>query len=1232
MADLSGLTQGMFAIVATLAADGSITAQIQHDGAALVFCQLIIRWLWMRTHRPRSSPAKGLAIAGGYAGGHAKDDRLTNIENLRGSAGADTLTGNDQDNVIEGLGGADNLDGAGGTDTLSFVHARSGVVASLGTGQGSGGDAAGDTYTNFENITGSDHGDDLAGDDGANVIEGGKGNDTLRGGGGADTLHGGDGADTLYGGAGDDSFHGGAGPDTFYGGDGFDTVSYRDVTGTKGVRVLVGDAFNENPAATRSAEKTAFSGMAKGDKLLNIEQVIGTGQADQMFGGAGDTIFEGGAGADHINGGDGNDTASYASSSAAVTVNLGDDDPKTGGDAAGDTLINIENLIGSAHNDRLTGDNKSNVIEGGAGDDRLDGGGGNDTASYAGASGGVTVDLSNSSAQNTGGAGSDTLSNFENLAGSDHDDILTGDNNANSLWGGAGADSLTGGGGADHLYGGDGDDTLNGGGGNDWLKGEAGADVLTGRAGADNLDGGADAVRDTLTGGADKDIFHLTSIATLIDNADLIKDWGADGTADHLATDLEEVWYEVDTTNSQVILYGAGDGSRVLAVLEGVTTAPTLDDFDVRHAPEKLTVYGSDGALAASFAEPSVSVTVDENTDVSDSANAAVTTALKGVGVTGKGTFPPAGNAFFRLQDNGADDDAGLFTIDAATGAVTWKSSTADPDHETKASYSFTIEYVVGTQALASQAVTVEVVDISDEPPVLVGIHADPDAVVAGVSVKGGETGYVVYTATANTPAANLPLFWSLKGTDAGLFRIDDGVVRFAEDTTIPDDRTSYSFTVAVSAGAEGDIDQAEQAVTWTVSPAQPGDRFGQQADSTQTGQNDVSEVFFSGLGADTIDGGTDTDSTTSDTVSYHWSHERVIARLVQPEGRTNSGGTAEGDVLTNIEHLTGSEFDDSLTGDAKANRLDGGRGADTIDGKGGDDTLLGGAGDDFLFGEDGDDTLNGGAGNDELDGGLGADTIDGGAGFDTLTYEFADEVAARAVDGNFNGIDLTGANNITGVTGVFIDLNLSTAQAAGNGDASGDVLTNIEHLIGSEFNDVLVGSASAQNTLDGGLDGDDVLIGGGLFDSLIGGAGADHLYGGAGDDLLNGGDGDDMLTGGAGDDGLIGGDGDDMLDGGSGKDRLSGGDGADRFVVDLTATAADTDTIIDFSLADGDKLLIKGPLPQTGWRVVGTPSEVTIQYDADNDGSFVNLVVLEGVAYSDIDDSQEFTTYFDVV
>ena len=177
---------------------------------------------------------------------------------------------------------------------------------------------------------------------------------------------------------------------------------------------------------------------------------------DTFISGAGDDIFNG---LTNAHGDFGySDTVDYSHAPAGVTVNLSlQGAPQNTIGAGWDTLINIENLRGSAGNDTLTGDNLTgNVLEGGPGDDTLNGGGGNNTANYehapAGAateapvgSGyfGVTVDLTDPNPQDTIQAGTDTLTDIQNLRGSAYDDTLTGNGNS-VLEGGPGADQLIG--------------------------------------------------------------------------------------------------------------------------------------------------------------------------------------------------------------------------------------------------------------------------------------------------------------------------------------------------------------------------------------------------------------------------------------------------------------------------------------------------------------------------------------------------------------------------------------------------------------------------------------------------------------------------------------------------------------------------------------------------------------------------------------------------------------------
>ena len=103
-------------------------------------------------------------------------------------------TGND---TLIGGAGADHLDGREGSDTASYATSTAAVNASLAAPAGNTGDAAGDTYSGIENLTGGSGGDTLTSDANDNVLNGGAGNDTLDGGAGNDTLDGGAGNDTL---------------------------------------------------------------------------------------------------------------------------------------------------------------------------------------------------------------------------------------------------------------------------------------------------------------------------------------------------------------------------------------------------------------------------------------------------------------------------------------------------------------------------------------------------------------------------------------------------------------------------------------------------------------------------------------------------------------------------------------------------------------------------------------------------------------------------------------------------------------------------------------------------------------------------------------------------------------------------------------------------------------------------------------------------------------------------
>jgi serralysin len=526
-----------------------------------------------------SSAGVTINLATGTAsGGSATGDTLVSIEDIKGSNFADTLTGNAGANRLYGLdgndtlsggagtdrlyggigndilrggagddrldggAGADAIDGGDGTDQITFINSTSGVTVNLATGTGSGGDAAGDTYTSIENVVGSGFGDTLTGDSGNNRFYGLAGNDTIHGGAGLDRIKGGAGDDSLHGGDGDDWFDGGTGADAFFGDAGQDMVTYEGsasgvnvnlATGVASGGDATGDTFtsienlggsNHNDTLTGDAGDNRLYGFDGDDTIrggAGLDRIRGGAGDDSIFGDAGDDWIEGGSGADAIDGGAGQDMVVYERSASGVNVDL-QTGAASGGDATGDTLTSIENLGGSSHNDILRGDSGDNRlygfggndeihgrdgldrirggagddiifgdagndwIDGGSGADAIDGGAGIDMAVYEKSASGVSINLATGAASG-GDATGDTLTSIENLVGSAYNDNLIGDNGENRLIGGAGDDQISGAGGNDKIFGGDGNDTLSGGDGDDYMVGGAGNDAFDGGAGTDQV-------------------------------------------------------------------------------------------------------------------------------------------------------------------------------------------------------------------------------------------------------------------------------------------------------------------------------------------------------------------------------------------------------------------------------------------------------------------------------------------------------------------------------------------------------------------------------------------------------------------------------------------------------------------------------------------------------------------------------------------------------------------------
>lgn len=414
-----------------------------------------------------------------------------------------------------------------------------------------------------------------------------------------------------------------------------------------------------------------------------------------------------------------------------------------------------------------------------------------------------------------------------------------------------------------------------------------------------------------------------------------------------------------------------------------------------------------------------------------------------------------------------------------------------------------------------------------------------------------------------------------------------------------------------------------------------PDDILGTAQDDTLTGDDGVNimhglegdddlsglsgaDNIFGDIGDDTIEGGAGGDildgGDGNDLIMFRRSDAPVNVDLNSNDAgqQAASGGHAEGDLISNFEHVYGSDLDDVIIGDAGRN---------------------------ILFGYDGDDTITGGDGDDVIRGDDGADVMDGGNGSDWLRY-------------------------VEAPSAVIIDLNadVNGFQSASGGEADGDVISNFENVQGSDFGDFIIGDSGANYILGNG--GSDFIDGGDGRDIIRGGSGADLLEGGTDIDTLQyagsaagvfvhldsdgaglqvaaGGDAsgdlisgfenvhatnhDDFLAGDSGRNILYGYGGNDIINGGDGSDVLRGGSGADDFIFDTVLSTSNVDRIIDFE-AGMDQLMLDsgifvgladGLLNSTAFHINGTglaeagvhqiifdTSTNTLYFDADGTGA----------------------------
>ncbi len=434
----------------------------------------------------------------------------TAFENLVGTTGNDSITGNTLANNLTGgagndtyffdtdlLLGNDTLVDSTGTETLNFSNGTVGVTLNLGL-------AGFQTYfgttqlmlssaTAFEDVVGTSGNDSLTGNNLVNRLTGGAGDDLLNGGLGDDRY--------LF----DTNFALGSDVLNELPGAGIDALVF--TSGGLGVNLNLG--------------LTALQTLNSRLKLVlgsdgDFEDILGSSGNDDLVGNASANRITPGPGNDIVNGGFGNDRYVFDTDMQLGADLLSDTDGIDGlvfsdgtllpvtinlGIAASLQTLNVnlsltlstdtafEELTGTSGNDMLTGNSKANRIIGGPGNDILVGGAANDryvfdadeqqgsdtlsdsfgvdlldfinTSSRA-----ITIDLGSTSPQNVA-SGFLTLtlaSNaaFDGVRGGALNDKITGNGLSNILLGMGGNDTISGGGKRDLVFGGAGLDVLSG--------------------------------------------------------------------------------------------------------------------------------------------------------------------------------------------------------------------------------------------------------------------------------------------------------------------------------------------------------------------------------------------------------------------------------------------------------------------------------------------------------------------------------------------------------------------------------------------------------------------------------------------------------------------------------------------------------------------------------------------------------------------------------------------------
>ncbi|WP_404479230.1 cadherin domain-containing protein [Novosphingobium sp. BL-52-GroH] len=987
------------------------------------------------------------------------------------------------------------------------------------------------------------------------------------------------------------------------------SVSLASILVASSDAALVGTAADDLLVGRYGVFNDTLNGGAGGDVL------VGYAGDDILSGGGGDDTLEGGLGADTLDGGansvsaastDAGDTARYVRSAAAITIDLkltGAQTSVDGSDALGDILVGIENIVGSAFNDTITGDANDNKFFGLAGTDNLYGGGGDDVLS--GDDGNDNLYGEDGADSISGGLGNDKLyggAQNDVLDGGDGDDQLFGQGEDDILSGGLGNDHISGGAGNDTLIGGDGNDNLIEDTGNDKLEGGRGNDTLNGASGNDTYIfdrySGTDTLTDTSGSNTitfDETVAYNELWLTQVGNDLRIAVIGSDASITvkgfFLASGQSRI-HAIQTT-THVIFLDHPDTLNLVTVMTAKSSTPAVTPVSMfADVAEKLGTYWHAGSKAAPTGPvaPRV-ITLAEDTPLAVNGSYAVIDHDQNV-------------TSYALDPAKGPSKGVISQFNSLTGTLTYT-----PFADANGSDTFVVIATDADGQSVALPVDVTITAVNDAPRAIAIVGQTPLQIAEGAPGSTTANGALIGSFTALDVEGDT-ITYTLADNAGGRFTITSTGELRVLNASLLDREAASSHTVRVRAA---DSYGASSEAAFTVTVTNVNEAPNVPVLSAPVG---IVSEYVAGTNASNVSALAARFTTSDPDGAPNPSIVFAADATGNPGSRFKISGTdVQFAVEPDFETLVGAGF--TVT---------------DSDGDGfGEVTLTG-----KVYASDGalssalltftvkvedvnqrqtaialasaassiterDRMAAGSARAAVVLGTLSTtdpDLVSQLAGQQTYAvYENSSTTAStrfavnaanqlvlladKSLDFETDGALIVLKVRATDKSSAPLSLDqtfsftIINADDVVDGTAAADTLTgqqNRDILRGLAGNDILSGLAG-NDQLEGG-DGNDTLYGGDGNDTLSGDAGDDQLLGDAGDDTLTGGAGNDVLDGGTGNDtltggigaegvrasgtdawrgftgaGLIGGAGNDTLDGGDGDDYFDGGDGADQLI-----------------------------------------------------------------------------------